>query len=80
MLLIEIADSSLAYDRTVKRALYARHRIPEFWIVNLKHGEVEVCRQPEGDGYASTSTKKRDAVLDPYRLPGVRIQVAELLG
>lgn len=36
LLTIKIADSSLAYDRAVKRSLYARHGIPEFWIVNLR--------------------------------------------
>src|SRR5579862_9904434 len=35
LLLIEVADSSLAYDRNVKRSLYAWHGIPEFWIVNI---------------------------------------------
>jgi Uma2 family endonuclease len=38
LLIIEVADSSLAYDRNVKRSLYARHGIPEFWIVNLTAG------------------------------------------
>jgi hypothetical protein len=38
LLIVEVADSSLAYDRTVKRSLYARHGIPEFWIVNLSAG------------------------------------------
>src|SRR5271165_6986138 len=55
LLIIEVADSSLAYDRHVKQSLYARHGIPEFWIVNLAAGEVEVCRTPDGVGYASIS-------------------------
>lgn len=80
LLIVEVADSSLAYDRTVKRSLYARHGIPEFWIVNLTAGEVEVCRTPSGDEYASVSLVGRSAVLEPVLLPGAAIPVAALLG
>jgi hypothetical protein len=80
LLLIEVADSSLAYDRAIKRSLYARHGIPEFWIVNLRAGEVEVCRTPAGDQYASVSHVGRDGTLEPELLPGAVISVATLLG
>jgi Uma2 family endonuclease len=80
LLIIEVADSSLAYDRRVKRSLYARHGIPEFWIVNLAAGEVEVCRAPEGGQYASVSHVGRGGVLEPQLLPGAVIPVAALLG
>ncbi len=80
LLIIEVADSSLAYDRAVKRSLYARHGIPEFWIVNLVAGEVEVCRTPTGDRYASVSQVGRDAILEPELLPGATFPVATLLG
>ena len=80
LLLIEVADSSLAYDRAVKRSLYARHGIPEFWIVNLTAGEVEVCRTPTGDNYASVLHVGREAILEPVLLPGAAIPVATLLG
>jgi Uma2 family endonuclease len=80
LLLIEVADSSLAYDRNVKRSLYARHGIPEFWIVNLVAGEVEVCRSPAGDEYTAVSQVGRGGILEPERLPGVAIPVAALLG
>ena len=80
LLLIEVAFSSLNYDRAVKRALYARHRIPEFWIVSLVTNEVEVCRAPEGEDYSLVSIVGRDGELEPVRLPGVIIPVATLLG
>jgi Uma2 family endonuclease len=80
LLLIEVADSSLEYDRGVKRALYARHGISEFWIVNLIDGDVEVCRSPGPDGYASVTTVGRNDVLEPERLPGARIKVTDILG
>jgi Uma2 family endonuclease len=78
LLLIEVADTSLNYDRAVKRALYARHGIAEIWIIDLNAGEVEVCRQPGSDGYAAVTRVGRDGVLEPEMLPGVRIQAATL--
>ncbi len=80
LLLIEVADSSLEYDRDVKRALHARHRIPEVWIVNLVNGDVEVCRSPGPDLYAAVTTVDRGGVLEPELLPGARIKVADILG
>ena len=78
LLLIEIADTSLNYDRTVKRTLYARYAIPEFWIVDLTAGEVEICRQPQTRGYATVDRVGRGGVLEPELLPGVRIQASTL--
>jgi Uma2 family endonuclease len=80
LVIIEVADSSLNYDRAVKRSLYARHGIPEFWIVNIKGGEVEVCRDPSGEEYKSVIPVGRDGVLEPALLPGVRIPVSALIG
>jgi Uma2 family endonuclease len=78
LLLIEVADTSLNYDRAVKRALYARHAIAELWIVNLAAGEVEVCRQPGPGGYATVHRIGRDGTLEPALLPGVSIPASEL--
>jgi Uma2 family endonuclease len=79
LLLIEVADSSLNYDRAVKRVLYARHAIPEFWIVDLTSGEIEVCRKPKDDDYAAVERVGRDGALEPELLPGVRIPVSALV-
>lgn len=78
LLLIEVADSSLNHDRVVKRALYARHAIPELWIVDLTAGEVEACRNPKPDGYATTQRAGRDGVVEPELLRGIRIQASAL--
>ena len=80
LLIVEVASSSLAYDRAVKRSLYARHGIPEFWIVNLAGNEVEVCRRPSGDQYASITQVGRDGLLEPELLPGAIIPAAVLIG
>jgi Uma2 family endonuclease len=80
LLIIEVAYSSLTYDRTVKRALYARHGIPELWIVNIAAGEIEVSRDPTGDAYTTTTLVGADGRLEPAGLPGVIISAAAVLG
>ena len=80
VLIVEIANSSLNYDRAVKRPLYARRGIPEYWIVNVSGHEVEVCRTPVGDRYDTITRAVRGDVLEPALLPGVTISVDALLG
>lgn len=80
LLVVEVADSSLQYDRRVKRVLYARHGIPEMWIVNVEAGVVEVYRHPTADGYAASETAGRDAMLTVAALPGLAIPTREILG
>ncbi len=55
MLAVEVANTSLDYDRKVKLALYARSGIPEVWIVNLAAKEVEVYRSPVADSYTAVA-------------------------
>lgn len=80
LLLVEVADSSLRFDRSVKLPLYARHGVPEVWIVNLGDGVVEVYRDPKDDAYRSTARAVCGEVLEPAALPGLRIAVTEVLG
>jgi Uma2 family endonuclease len=49
VLVIEVADSSLAFDRRVKGSLYARERVAEYWIINLVESVVEIYRDPTED-------------------------------
>ena len=65
LLIVEVADSSLAYGCNVEQALYARHGIPEFWIVNILAQQVEVCRAPANGDYTSILLIGRDGVLEP---------------
>jgi Uma2 family endonuclease len=52
-LVVEVADSSLAYDRSTKKEIYASSGIPVYWIVNLVDHCLEVYTGPQGDDYAS---------------------------
>ena len=79
VLVVEVADASLAFDRTRKAALYARAGIPDYWIVNLLDGVLEVHRQPEGDAYRERLVLPSQERVRPLARPEVEIAVAELL-
>lgn len=57
LLLIEVADSSIAYDREVKLPLYAAAGIPEVWIIDVKGKKVEIHRIPSGKKYMDQQLK-----------------------
>ncbi|MBI4623659.1 MAG: Uma2 family endonuclease, partial [Verrucomicrobia bacterium] len=59
VLVVEVADTSLALDRGRKLRLYAREGVPEYWIVNLVDDCVEVHRRPAGEVYGETRTHLR---------------------
>jgi Uma2 family endonuclease len=80
LLVVEVADSSLRFDRTVKRPAYARACVAETWIVDLNRGAVEVARRPSADGYGTITTHARGEVLAPQAFPGVAVAVADVLG
>jgi Uma2 family endonuclease len=77
---IEVADSSLPYDRGPKLALYAARSIRELWIVDLVHRMIEVHRTPRGRHYASSTTVERTATLRIEALPGVALAASDILG
>ena len=77
LLLVEIADSSVRYDRKVKYSIYARAAVPEYWIVNVDDMTVEVYTQPSLTGFASKQTLRDGDVLRPTLLPGVEIPIAD---
>ncbi len=81
LLLIEVADSSLAYDREVKVPIYARYGVPEVWIADLEGGAVEVYRRPTAEGYADTERLDApEVILSPRHLPQLRLTLKHLVG
>jgi Uma2 family endonuclease len=75
ILAIEVASTSLEYDRGVKLALYARSGIPEVWIVSLAAEQVEVYRSPVGDNYTLVTRAGRSDVLTIEAFADVRVPV-----
>src|SRR5438046_4198768 len=59
LLLIEVADTTLAYDRDIKLPLYARVGIPEAWLVALESDSIQACREPAGGRSASAPVRTR---------------------
>lgn len=79
LLVVEIADTTLSFDRGAKKHLYAQARIPEYWIVNLKDRELEVFREP-GDGeYRLHQRLIGSATVAPLAAPHTRLMVSDLL-
>ena len=79
LLIIEVADSSLEFDREDKLPIYAEAGIPEYWIVNLIDDVIEVYRDPHRSTYATTSLVRRGESLAPQGLPDVTIAVSDVL-
>jgi Uma2 family endonuclease len=80
LLVIEVADTTLETDRTLKCEIYAEAGIPEYWIVNLVEECLEVHRQPLSSGsYASVERLDRSASLTPVKFPDSMLKVSELL-
>lgn len=78
LLLIEVADTTLAYDRGTKLTLYAKSGIAECWIVNLQSKCIEVYREPAGDGYSKRIEFGAQDEVSPLALPTVKLAVAEI--
>lgn len=78
-LLIEVADSSVGTDRTVKLNLYALANIPEVWLVNLRDRVVEIFSEPSKGNYSARKEYSiGDEVTSPT-LPNVKFKVSEIL-
>ncbi len=80
LLVVEIADSSLADDRRPKLPIYARAGIAEVWLVDLRGEVVYVHREPSPDGYRVVQTFRRGDKLAPLAFPSREMDVSDLLG
>jgi Uma2 family endonuclease len=77
-LVIEVAASSLAYDKGLKAKLYARHRVREFWVVDANAGITWVHTGPSGEQWSSIVERGPDEVLTTPTLPGFAIRLGEV--
>jgi len=81
LLIVEVADSSLIQDRLTKAPIYAGSGVPEYWLVNLRDGCVEVFRspQPEARRYVEKHIARRGERVELAALAGVSLAVDDLL-
>lgn len=79
-LVVEVSESTVAYDRRVKGPLYAKAGIVEYWQVNLVDEHVVVLTDPRGGQYRSVQVYRRGETLAPAVLPWISVRVDDVLG
>jgi len=86
VLVVEVSETTLAYDQTRKASLYAASGIQDYWILNLIDGQLEVYRNPVpdptqafGSAYAQLTILTSGQQVTPPALPGASIEVVDLL-
>jgi len=80
LVVIEVADTSMGYDREEKVPLYAEAGIPEMWLVNLPEGIIEIYTEPVDGVYSSVRQVTRGEVVVSTSLPGLSIRAKDVLG
>lgn len=78
-LIVEVADTTLAYDRTTKLVCYASNDIPEYWIVNLQTHTLECYHDAAGDEYRERRTLEGEETIAPRFDGTLELAVADLL-
>jgi Uma2 family endonuclease len=80
LIVIEVSDSTLSFDRKVKVPLYARAGIPEAWIINLPEERIEVYADASGSVYQTVNSYSRGEEVQSHTLAAWRVSVDEVLG
>lgn len=80
LVVIEVSDSTLEFDRKVKVPLYAGAGIPEAWLVNLPEERIEVYSDPAGGEYQTVRSYARGRRLQSHTLASLRLSVSKVLG
>jgi Uma2 family endonuclease len=78
-LVIEVADSSVTYDREDKGPAYAAEGIREFWLLNLDKNCLEIYRNPQPGGYADERLLGPDEKASPLAFPDLVLRVGDFL-
>lgn len=79
LLIVEVSDSTLEYDRDVKIGLYARHGIPEVWLLDVNAREITVYREPAEGQYRLIRKPTAAEAISPTALPSVQLRLMELM-
>lgn len=78
LLLIEVSDSTLAYDLGRKAKLYAKHGVGDYWVVDVYGRRVVVHREPSQDGYGVVTEHHADDTVEALNLSGFAINSADI--
>lgn len=80
VLVAEVGDSSVAFDRAIKLPIYARAGIGEVWIVDLPAGVIDVHLEPSAAGYGHIRIYRPGQVLSATVVDGIALDVSQVLG
>ena len=80
LLLVEVSDSTIDFDRDVKVPNYARSGIQEVWLWDLEANCLEVYREPTANGYTSIQRFERGEIVSPLAFPDFQVSVDLILG
>lgn len=78
LLVIEVADTTIKYDRDIKLPLYARYAIPEAWLIDLDRRTLGIYLEPSGSGYRKLLHPKLHDMITPTLVSEVRVPLAEM--
>jgi Uma2 family endonuclease len=78
LLAIEVSDTTLRYDLNTKMSLYARHGVPELWVVDVENKQLHVFRNPAGATYGEFITTDERGVMPISALPGTTVDLSLL--
>ena len=80
LLLIEVSHASLAYDRGVKLALYARFLVPEVWLANIPARVIEAYTEPINGEYTVARVYRPGETISPTAFPDITLPVSQIIG
>ena len=80
LLAVEVADTSIDYDREVRLPLYAQAGLPEVWLIDLQESRIEVYARPQGGTYQQRVEVTANATLTSPTIPQLALAAADLLG
>ena len=78
-LIIEVADSSLTFDREIKAKIYARSGIADYWVLNVGDRQLHVFREPTENGYQSEVILGETGSISPIEFPAFNIAIQAML-
>ena len=78
LLAIEVSDTTLKYDSGRKMSLYARHDVPELWVIDVPKARLLLFRRPSGDKYLETSILEAPNTMSIEKLPGVVMDLSSI--
>lgn len=80
LLLIEVSDSTVEYDRDIKKTLYAEAGIAEFWLINLKENTVERYSSPKNGSYRLAEILESGETIKAGTIENLELKIDEILG